>query len=85
MAKTRVNYIPGAHKRYTQWNEMNAEIMSNFKWFHKDLREKGYNIRCANVAEKDGELYWILMNASGNYELEHYGTLNPGKKERSRV
>ena len=79
MAKTRINYIEGASKRYPQWNEKwdetNGDMMECFRAFHRDLRAKGYNVRCANVAEKDGAVYWILVTGSGNYSLEHFGYL----------
>lgn len=85
MAKTRIDFIPGAHKTYPLFEQINADMMRDFKWFHKELREKGYNIRCANIAEKNGNLYWILVNGSGDYELEHYGTLKHERKIRGRV
>ena len=84
MAKTRIQYIEGASKTYPQWDQISEDTMRTFRGFHKDLRDKGYNVRCANIAEKGGLVYWIVLTNCGDYELQHFGYLNRDTKERKK-
>jgi hypothetical protein len=70
-----IKYIKNANTTYPQWDiKVTEAIMEKFKRFHKVLRSNGYNVRCANVAEKDNKFYWILLaDDNENYKLEQYG------------
>ena len=68
--------INRASKTYPQWNNSACVQAPRFKEFHGKLRAEGYTIMCANVAEKDGILYWILLDDNGiDCVLEPYSTL----------
>lgn len=70
-----IKYIENANTTYPQWNiKVTEAIMEKFKRFHKELRDNGYNIRCANVVEKDNKFFWILLAEDNeNFKLEQYG------------
>lgn len=69
-----ITYIKNANKAYPQWHNITAELTEQFKNFHKDLRNNGYNIKACNIAEKDGKLFWILLDENKkDYKLEQYG------------
>lgn len=70
-----IKYIENANTTYPQWNiKVTEAIMEKFKKFHKVLRSNGYNVRCANVAEKDNKFFWILLSTNNeDFELEQYG------------
>ena len=70
-----IKYVKGARKTYPQWHNITDELTDKFQNFHTDLRSNGYAIKSSNIAEKDGELFWILLNKDGWYNLEHYATI----------
>ena len=74
-AQSPVKYIENANKTYPQWSmKITEAIMNKFKCFHEILRNNGYRISCANVAEKENKYFWILLSADGNnFELEQFG------------
>ena len=78
MRQNYVKYIKNANKTYPQWNmKVTGEIMDKFKRFHETLCNDGYNIKAANVAEKDNKVYWILLTDNGqDFELEQYGEIS---------
>lgn len=74
MKQNNVKFI-GENKTYPQWDEkLTVETQREFEDYHKKLVEQGYSIKAANIAGKDGYLYWILKGESGMY-LELYGEL----------
>lgn len=75
MKTINIKPVRGAHKTYPQWHAIAEELNDRFEEFHTDLRNKGYRINAANIAEKDNKLFWILLSADGSYELEHYATI----------
>lgn len=69
-----IQYIKNANKTYPQWHDITTEITEKFKGFHQILRADGYNIKACNVAEKEGKLFWILLDENKeNFKLEQYG------------
>lgn len=75
MKQIRIKYIKNANKTYPQWEDkLTLEILEKFKSFHKTLRDNGYNIKFANIAEKNGKLFWILLSENRtDFKLEQYG------------
>ena len=75
--QNNMKYVEGANKTYPQWNDEYPdakELMDKFKRFHEILRNEGYNIKAANVAEKDNKFFWILLaDDKENLKLEQYG------------
>ena len=76
MINENIQYIQNANKTYPQWNDITLEMAEKFKGFHQILRTDGYNIKGCNIAEKDGKLFWILLDETKeNFKLEQYGFL----------
>ena len=75
MKTINLKYVKDAHKTYPQWDAITDEINRKFDDFHTDLIRRGYVLKAANVAEKNKNLFWILLAPDGNYQLEHYATI----------
>lgn len=76
MKIANVKYVKGSHRNYPQWDIITAELTQRFYDFHAELRSLGYEIKACNIACKDRELFWILLDDNQfSYKLEHYATL----------
>ena len=70
----KILYIKGARKKYPQWDSITEEKQNRIKEYHQKLIESGYIIKAANIALKDGKLFWILEEDTGFF-LEQYAVL----------
>ena len=76
MKTTNIVFVDGAHKNYPQWDMIGSNLTEKFKDFHIDLRSQGYEIKACNIAVKNNEVFWILLDDGGWwYRLEHYANL----------
>ncbi len=62
---------------YPQWEMINIDMEKQFKIFHKELQNSGYEILSINIAKKEDILYWILMGDTAPY-IEAYGRVVNG-------
>lgn len=70
----KISYIKGARKKYPQWDSITVEKQNRFKEYHKKLIKSGFIIKAANIALKDGKLFWILEEDT-DFFLEQYAVL----------
>ena len=78
MNNYKITYIKNAQKIYPQWTVKNTVLrLTKFALFRNKIKHQGYEIKAANIAYRDGKLYWILENyKTGEMYLEQYATTN---------